>query len=91
MAQSDGEKSFLPRLIEILPNKGIIEEIELCSHRGKEFIYVLEGVLDLYLENEAFGLYPGDSVCYSSEKSHNWANNTAKRVKFLVMNDYSDS
>lgn len=79
------DKQLLPRLIEILPNK---TEEEICSyiHEGEEFVYVLEGVLTVFLGDEQIDMYPGDSIHYNSEKNkHNWANYTNKLVKILVV------
>ncbi|WP_042275806.1 helix-turn-helix domain-containing protein [[Clostridium] dakarense] len=78
-------KSFLPRLIEILPNKQE-EKISTFNHAGEEFLYILEGVLDLVLDDKEYCLYPGDSIYYSSNKNHNWLNKTNKTVKFLSIN-----
>jgi transcriptional regulator with XRE-family HTH domain len=79
------DKQLLPRLIEILPNK---TDEEICSyiHEGEEFVYVLEGVLTVFLGDEQIDMYPGDSIHYDSEKNkHNWANYTNKMVKILVV------
>lgn len=78
-------KKMLPRLIEILPSKS---EEEICSyiHEGEEFVYVLEGVLTVFLDDEQIDMYPGDSIHYNSEKhKHNWVNYTSKMVKMLVV------
>lgn len=83
---SDPEnKSFLPRLVEMLPQK---EEEEILSyrHHGEEFMYVLEGILTVYIENIRYELYPGDSLHINSEANHNWANYTNRIVKVLIVN-----
>ncbi|MDL2307283.1 XRE family transcriptional regulator [Desulfovibrio sp. OttesenSCG-928-C06] len=61
-------------------------EVEPFAHDGEEFLYVLEGILTLILDDEAQALYPGDSAYYRSGIRHNWANHTSKPVKFLAMN-----
>lgn len=76
---------FLPRYIEILPEKEE-ETLELNSHDGEEFIYILEGILTLTFENQTYDLYPGDSAHFNSSQAHNCTNKTAKTVKFLVIN-----
>ncbi len=78
------EKSMFPRLIEILPNN-TEEEIQSYMHEGEEFIYVLEGILTVFLDDEQYELYPGDSIHYNSFTNHNWANYTNKMVKLLVV------
>ena len=76
---------MLPRLIEILPQKEI-EETEVYSHDGEEFVYVLEGILRLRVNNEEWDLYPGDCAHYMSTKKHNWSNQTNKLVRLISVN-----
>lgn len=78
--------AFLPRVVEILPNREITEEPSTQTHNGVEFIYVLEGVLDLIIDNETHSLHPGDSAYFESTKPHNWINNTTRIVKLLSIN-----
>ena len=77
------DKVITPRLIEIIPTN-TSEDIKSYNHEGEEFVYVLEGILTLFLEEQEYELYPGDSIHYSSLKDHNWANYTNKMVKLLV-------
>ncbi len=77
------DKTLLPRYIEILPTN-INEEVTTYNHEGEEFIYILEGILTLILDDEQFELFPGDSAHYRSEILHNWANRTNKTVKFIA-------
>ena len=53
------------------------------SHSGEEFVYLLSGQLEFHLEEEIFFLSPGDSLSYSSLKSHYWHNNGKKIAKIL--------
>ncbi|QXM05296.1 helix-turn-helix domain-containing protein [Crassaminicella indica] len=78
-------KELLPRLIEILPSN-VDEEITPYQHEGEEFIYVLEGILTLFVADEQYELYPGDSAHIDSNMLHNWANYTNKTVKLLAVN-----
>nr|WP_272508922.1 XRE family transcriptional regulator [Clostridium ganghwense] len=77
-------KNILPRLIEILPSKEE-EEIVPYQHQGEEFVYVLEGILTIYIGNERHELFPGDTAHFKSDIVHNWANYTNKIVKLLVV------
>lgn len=79
------DKSFVPRYVEILPQKKD-EEIVPYKHEGEEFAYILEGVLTAYIDGEQFELYPGDSLHINSNVDHNWANYTSKKVKLLSVN-----
>lgn len=79
--------NMLPRIHEIMPHKySAPEDIELYTHEGEEFIYVLEGVLTLYVDSTVNDLYPGDCAHIKSTSPHNWSNNTSKIVKILAVN-----
>lgn len=78
---------MLPRIQELMPHKyKETEDIELYSHEGEEFIYVLEGILTLNVDNKITDLYPGDCAHIKSTSLHNWSNNTSKIVKILTVN-----
>lgn len=79
------QRELMPRYIEILPMQEQ-EDIDVYSHKGEEFIYVLEGILTLAVGDREYSLYPGDSAHYSSIEVHNWANHTNKIVKFIAVN-----
>lgn len=79
------DKQLDPRLVEILPQKKD-EEIISYKHEGEEFVYVLEGILTIYIDGEMHEVYPGDSVHMNSNITHNWANYTNKKVKLLAVN-----
>ncbi len=95
-------KAILPRLVEILPSSSDPEtreaqkplnggeNLEAFAHGGEEFLYVLEGVLTLMLGDSSHALYPGDSAHYKSDLPHNWANHTARNVKFIAVNVPND-
>jgi len=81
-------KTLLPRLVELLPINSE-ENISQYSHEGEEFVYVLEGTLTLFINNQQFELFPGDSAHYSSADIHNWANYTNKMVKLIVVSSHN--
>lgn len=76
--------NMYPRIIEILPQLQL-EKIQTYGHKGEEFIYVLEGILTLIINEEKHLLYPGDSAHYPSTDIHNWMNETNRIVKFLCV------
>lgn len=82
-SQSDSFQCY-PRLIEILPSMKK-ENLQVYAHEGEEFIYVLEGILTLYHEDQVYHLYPGDTAHYASSSQHNWANDTNMTVKVLCV------
>lgn len=75
-------RQLLPEIITLLPSCQE-EKIQEFQHNGEEFIYVLEGILTLFLNHQKYELYPEDSAQYSSSIIHNWANFTNKTVKIL--------
>ncbi|MBU5440169.1 cupin domain-containing protein [Tissierella sp. MSJ-40] len=75
-------ENISPFMITILPNH-TNEELVPYSHSGEEFVYVLEGILTVFVDNERYELYPGDSIHIRSELKHNWDNHTSKLVKIL--------
>lgn len=78
------DKTMFPRLIEIFPS---LEEevIENYSHKGEEFVYVLEGILSVDIDGIKSDLTPGDSLHIHSTRFHNWKNNSHKVVKLLAV------
>lgn len=60
------------------------------KHEGYEFIFVLDGVLDVYMmdpdtgREETYTLGQWDSIQHPSNVEHHCANNTSKEVSFIV-------
>ncbi len=78
---------YLPRMYQLMPSaSGEAVPANMYSHAGEEFLYVLEGVLTLYMNNGEYTLYPGDSVQLHSSGGHNWLNRTNRVVRFIQIN-----
>ncbi len=77
---------MLPRLFVLMPQENEDEEIEMNTHGGEEFAYVLEGIVTVYLDGRRYTLYPGDSIQIRSNLSHNWINLTNKQARLLAVN-----
>lgn len=71
-------------LIVLLPSQSN-EEKNLLVHKGEEFVYVLEGIVTLFIENKEYQLYPGDNYHIKSSVPHNYANLTNKTAKVLCI------
>ncbi|MBT2645154.1 helix-turn-helix transcriptional regulator [Bacillus sp. ISL-34] len=73
---------FTPFLVMLKPgdNKG-----SSYSHKGQEFLYVLEGTLTILMDDEEYDLYPSDCMYLDSTTPHNWMNKTGSDVKFLCI------
>lgn len=59
------------------------EEVTLISHKGQEFSYVLEGRLELHLDQDITVLEPGDSIYFSSTIPHGLRGLDDKEAVFL--------
>lgn len=79
-------KSLEFLLIEIPPysSKGEEEEIEIFKHDGEEYFFVLEGQLELVIEEQKYMLNAGDSGCFDSSHGHVWRNNFDKKGAFII-------
>lgn len=76
---------LLPRLYTLLPRQTQEHPVSF-SHKGEEFIYVLEGILTLVVDGALYHLYPEDTAHFSSTKEHIWYNETSHNVKFILVN-----
>lgn len=76
---------LLPRLVEVMPAHLDESDLELYTHDGEEFLYILEGILTLQIENDVYNLYPGDSAHVPSTIPHNWKNDTNNVTRFLTV------
>ena len=87
LSNDPGGFAMLPRLFLLMPQSSVEEEqIEMYSHEGEEFTYVLEGIITVYLDGSRHTLYPGDSIQIRSNLPHNWVNLTNKPARFLSIN-----
>ncbi|KXH80707.1 helix-turn-helix domain-containing protein [Sporosarcina sp. HYO08] len=73
---------FSPLLVilKVGENKG-----SQFTHRGKEFLYVLEGELTVQIKEEEYSLHAHDSMIIDASSPHYWLNLTDKPVKFLCV------
>jgi transcriptional regulator with XRE-family HTH domain len=58
----------------------------LTSHPGEEFLYVLDGTLEVLFEGGvAHTLEPGDSLLFHSDIRHGYISKGARQAKFLIV------
>ncbi|GAA6491460.1 MAG TPA: cupin domain-containing protein [Candidatus Bariatricus faecipullorum] len=87
LARDEKSFSILPRIFALMPFANFdVEELEMYSHTGEEFIYVLEGIVTLVVNSRQHTLYPGDSILIHSSEPHNWMNSTNKVARLLCIN-----
>jgi len=59
--------------------------INLNSHLGQEFNYILEGIMKLQIAGNEIVLNPGDSIYFDSSKPHGMKAMNGEKVKFLAV------
>ena len=79
-----GNTSLEPHLFRIKPGGGSGESY---THVGEEFLHILKGKLELWLnETEHYLLGPGDSFCFQSSVPHRWKNSGRGETCLLWIN-----
>jgi DNA-binding transcriptional MerR regulator/mannose-6-phosphate isomerase-like protein (cupin superfamily) len=66
-----GNTVMEPHLFRISPQSGSGESY---THEGEEFLYILQGELQISLLEEEYRLRPGDSFYFESGTPHRWKN-----------------
>src|SRR6266403_2506351 len=67
-----GNTAMEPHLFRIKPGGGSGAS---CSHEGEEFLHVLRGNFEIWLDGkEHYRLKPGDSLYFESSTPHRWKN-----------------
>ena len=56
---------------------------ESMHHRGEEFIYLLEGQLQLEIGHQKYLLHPGHTAHFQSGLRHRWRNPTDREVRLI--------
>lgn len=69
LASDKAGRHMEPFIVDIKP--GDENDFMLSSHEGEEFIYVLEGTIEVYYGKEIYVLNVGDSIYYDSIVNHN--------------------
>lgn len=72
------------------PSLGVFEptgaSAERVTHRGEEFLYVLEGQITLELESsEPVRLRKGDSAYFRGDRPHAYRNSGKRVARFLTV------
>lgn len=81
LTSSKIEKNMEPIMYEIKP--GGESGRGYFNHNGEEFIYVVEGSLDIYIEDQLTTLNEGDSFYFKSTLNHRFKNNGKKLTKVI--------
>ena len=79
-----GNTAMEPHLFRIKPGGGSGESY---SHEGEEFLHVLRGNFEIWLnDGEHYRLKPGDSLYFESTTPHRWKNPGRKETWILWVN-----
>jgi transcriptional regulator with XRE-family HTH domain len=88
LAQSKAGRHMEPFLIDI--DSASDSDYQLSSHEGEEFIYVLEGVVEITYGKNTFVVNAGESIYYDSIVEHNVhaANQSTAKILAVVYTPY---
>ncbi|MGL6297542.1 MAG: cupin domain-containing protein, partial [Methanobacteriaceae archaeon] len=81
LAADKVDRHMEPFLIDVDSKKG---DHELSSHEGEEFIYVLDGDIEIQYGQDSYNLSKGDSIYYDSIVPHHLHSNGTK-AKILAV------
>jgi DNA-binding transcriptional MerR regulator/quercetin dioxygenase-like cupin family protein len=71
-------------LITVEPGAG---NLDSYSHEGEEFLYLIDGQLDLTLDEiDTYRLCAGDAITFASTRPHRWANPGAAKTTIVWIN-----
>ena len=83
LAQQKAGRHMEPFIIDIAPNDNL--DYKLSAHEGEEFIYVMEGDVELVYGKEVYTLKEGDSIFYDSIVKHHIHGAPGKSAKILAV------
>ena len=76
-------KKAEPFMVTVEPKEG--EAVNLHSHEGQEFNYMVSGSMEFYLDNMVYVLDEGDSVYFDSGISHAMRAVSGQLAKFIAV------
>ena len=77
------DRHMEPFLVTLEP--ATLKSTKTSIHEGEEFIFVLEGEMEVTLDNHTDILYPGDSIYYDSTIPHRVQCRKDKETKILAV------
>ncbi len=87
LAQGKLDRNMEPFLIEIAADSA--KEASVSEHEGEEFLYVLEGSIDINYGAETYRLERGDSIYYDSVVPHTLTNTSTTQVAKILATVYT--
>jgi len=83
LAQQKAGRHMEPFIIDINPENA--PEFQLSAHEGEEFIYVMQGEIEIVYGKETYNLKEGDSIFYDSIVNHHVHGAPGKSAKILAV------
>ena len=83
LAQQKAGRHMEPFVIDINPEEN--PNFQLSDHEGEEFIYVMEGEVEIVYGKETYTLKEGDSIFYDSIVKHHVHGAPGKSAKILAV------
>ncbi len=83
LAQQKVGRHMEPFIIDINPTDSL--DYKLSAHEGEEFIYVMEGEIEVEYGKEKYLLKQGDSIYYDSIVKHHLHGALGKSAKILAL------
>ena len=83
LAQQKAGRHMEPFVIDINPDD--TPEFQLSAHEGEEFIYVMQGEVEIVYGKDAYTLKEGDSIFYDSIVKHHVHGAPGKSAKILAV------
>jgi quercetin dioxygenase-like cupin family protein len=86
LAKGKAGRSMEPFLVDVRPGAG--GEASLSTHEGEEFIYVLQGEIEVRYGSETHKLSAGDSIYYDSIVPHHVSSAAPAKVLAVIYAPY---
>ena len=83
LAQQKAGRHMEPFVIDINPEDN--PNFQLSAHEGEEFIYVMQGEVEIVYGKETYSLQEGDSIFYDSIVKHHVHGAPGKSAKILAV------
>jgi transcriptional regulator with XRE-family HTH domain len=83
LAADKAGRHMEPFIVDIQPAS--VSDYKLSSHEGEEFIFVLDGEVEINYGKELYRLSKGDSIYYDSIVSHNVHAGSEKPARILAI------
>ena len=83
LAQQKAGRHMEPFIIDINPSDQ--QDYQLSAHEGEEFIYVMQGAVEIVYGKETYTLNEGDSIFYDSIVKHHVHGLPGKSAKILAV------